>query len=313
MPIMRANVKNPPKGHKDSKCEMGNIMNWPPSWYVQPVDPNKKQEKTEIKVKLPDRTNCQMVPFQAGTNEDYVTHVIAMKQLLEQKEIKEDVEKAFRIVTANRDGKLGPLYQKLNMSKFNVEKDDLKKQIKSGKEDVLKAKKEAQSKIVKAYEQTCIYFVGKAWTQWDKVITEMHTKDPWVAVNGVSCKGPHMKTWASFLDCIELHKLTIFSCDAAELQRYCMQQGVKKPQCIPVLSFMVQMGLLNDYLAHLPTVKDSPMAVEDTRKGNVSFNEADLARIMLKAIPSSWVNQYNLAHWMLPKSPRQLLPDLENI
>ena len=73
------------------------------------------------------------------------------------------------------------------------------------------------------------------------------------------------------------------------------------------------MGLLNDYLAHLPTVKDSPMAVEDTKRGNVPFNKADIARIMLKAVPSSWVNQYNWTHLTLPKSPRQLLPDLENI
>ena len=34
---------------------------------------------------------------------------------------------------------------------------------------------------------------------------------------------------------------------------------------------------------------------------------------MIKAVPSSWVNQYNLTHMMLHKSPRQLLPDLENI
>ena len=49
------------------------------------------------------------------------------------------------------------------------------------------------------------------------------------------------------------------------------------------------MGLLNDYLAYLPTVKDSSMAVEDTEKGNVPFNKADLARIVLKAVPTSWV------------------------
>jgi hypothetical protein len=42
------------------------------------------------------------------------------------------------------------------------------------------------------------------------------------------------------------------------------------------------MGLLNDYLAYLPTVKDSSMAVEDTKKGNVPFDKADLARIVLK-------------------------------
>jgi hypothetical protein len=71
---------------------------------------------------------------------------------------------------------------------------------------------------VKAYELVHIYFVSEALTQWDKVVTEMHTKDPWVAVNGVSHKGPHMKTWVSFLDCIELHKLTIFSCDATRSQ-----------------------------------------------------------------------------------------------
>ena len=75
------------------------------------------------------------------------------------------------------------------------------------------------------------------------------------------------------------------------------------------------MSLLNNYLAHLAMVKNSPMAVdvEDTKKGNVPFNEADLAGIMLKAVPSSWVNQYNLTHSTLLKSPRQLLPDLENI
>ena len=56
-----------------------------------------------------------------------------------------------------------------------------------------------------------------------------------------------------------------------------------------------------------------PMAVEDTKKGNVPFNKANLSGIMPKAIPSSWVNQYNLTHLMLAKSSRQLLLDLENI
>ena len=55
------------------------------------------------------------------------------------------------------------------------------------------------------------------------------------------------------------------------------------------------------------------MAVEDMKKGNEPFDKADLAEIMLKAIPSSWVNQYNLNHSTLRKSPRQLHPDMENI
>ncbi len=34
---------------------------------------------------------------------------------------------------------------------------------------------------------------------------------------------------------------------------------------------------------------------------------------MLNTIPSSWVNQYNMTHFMLPKSPRALLNNLEAI
>ena len=49
------------------------------------------------------------------------------------------MEKAFGVVTDTRD-KLGPLYKKLNMSKFNQEKEDLNKQIKTTEEDLLKAK-----------------------------------------------------------------------------------------------------------------------------------------------------------------------------
>ncbi len=61
VPIMSANTKNLPEGLKDLECNWGNIVNWPPILYVQPVDLNKKQEKTKIKVKLPDGTNYQTV------------------------------------------------------------------------------------------------------------------------------------------------------------------------------------------------------------------------------------------------------------
>jgi hypothetical protein len=105
-------------------------------------------------------------------------------------------------------------------------------------------------------------------------------------VDGSLNQGPRKKTWESFLDCIKLHKLTIFSCDAAELQQYYMQQHKRKHQRVTVRAFVTCMGLLNDYLAYLPTVKDSSMAVADTKKGNTPFDEADLAGIVLKAVPT---------------------------
>jgi hypothetical protein len=120
-------------------------------------------------------------------------------------------------------------------------------------------------------------------------------------------------SWLSFMDCIELHKLTIFPADAAEKQRYYMQQTIKKPQRVTVCQFVSCMGILNNYLAYLPTVFDSLMAVAGTKKMNMPFDEADLAGIMLNSVPSSWVNQYNMTHSTLPKNPRALLNDLEAI
>ena len=78
IPITSASAKSPVEGLKDLECKRGNIANLPPIPYVAPVDPYEKQEKTEIKVKLPGGTYYQMVPLRVGINEDYINHIIAM-------------------------------------------------------------------------------------------------------------------------------------------------------------------------------------------------------------------------------------------
>jgi hypothetical protein len=47
------------------------------------------------------------------------------------------------------------------------------------------------------------------------------------------------------------------------------------------------MGVLNDYVRHLPTLKDSPKAVSMTKKGNVPFGKADLTAIVLASVPTA--------------------------
>ncbi len=107
--------------------------------------------------------------------------------------------------------------------------------------------------------------------------------------------------------------MTISLVDATEKQRYYMVQTVKKPQQVMVRQSMARVCVLIDYLAHLPTVFNSSMAVEGTKKGNVPFNEADLAGIVLNSVPVSWLNQYNMTHQTLPSGTRTLLHDLELI
>ncbi len=141
----------------------------------------------------------------------------------------------------------------------------------------------------------------------------MHKRVLWAAVNGQVTKGRHPQTWMSFLDCLELHKLTVFSADAAERQRFYIQQVVCKPQRATVQQHILQMGVLNDYVKHLPTLKDSSKAVPTAKKGNIPFGEVDLAAIVLSSVLMLWQNQYDLNHSTVPESTGTLLPDLEAI
>jgi hypothetical protein len=141
----------------------------------------------------------------------------------------------------------------------------------------------------------------------------MHEHDSWAAVNGQVTEGRRLRTWMSFLDCLELHKHTVFSADAAKSQRFYIQQAVCKPQRSTVRQHILHMGVLNDFVKHLPTLKDSSKALPTTKKGNIPFGKADLAAIVLLSVPMSWQNQYNLNHSTVPESMRTLLPDLEAI
>jgi hypothetical protein len=78
-----------------------------------------------------------------------------------------------------------------------------------------------------------------------------------------------------------------------------------------VQQYIWQMGVLNDYVRYLPTLKDSPKAVPTTKKGNIPFGKA--AVIVLASIPISWQNQYNLNHSTVPESTCTSLLYLEAI
>jgi hypothetical protein len=175
------------------------------------------------------------------------------------------------------------------------------------------AQKDHDKAIAKSYEQLRNLLSGNAQSQWDRVCREMHKCDSWAAVSGQVTNGRRPRTWMSFLDCLELHKLTVFSANPAERQRFYIQQAVHKLQKTTVRQHIMPMGVLNDYVRHLPMLKDSSKAVPSTKKGNIPFGEADLAAIVLSSVPMLWQNQYNLNHSMVPESTGTLLLDLKTI
>jgi hypothetical protein len=77
------------------------------------------------------------------------------------------------------------------------------------------AKIEYNSAIGACYDIFCQLLVDEPQVQWDRIITEVHNKDPWTGLDGVKQKGLCMKTYKSLEDCIMFHKLTVFNCGVA--------------------------------------------------------------------------------------------------
>ena len=99
--------------------------------------------------------------------------------------------------------------------------------------------------------------------QWDCIVADMHSKNPWMDIRGVKHHGLHEKSHQSLIDCIEQHKLTFFAVDAVEKLKleYYMMCSIKKPVRWTIQQHVCQMETLNKYLGMLPTIKNSPMAV----------------------------------------------------
>jgi hypothetical protein len=92
------------------------------------------------------------------------------------------------------------------------------------------AQKAHDKAVAESYESLRNLLSGDAQSQWDHVCRKVHESDSWAAVEVKITDGRRPRTWMSFLDCLKLHKLTVFSADAAEKQRFYIQQAVRKPQ-----------------------------------------------------------------------------------
>jgi len=149
--------------------------------------------------------------------------------------------------------------------------------------------------------------------QWDRIVNDMHAEDPWEDLRGAKHDSLRRKSVASLWECINFHKLTVYSVDAAERQRFYKLCNLKKPVKSSIWSHVTRMETLNKYLGLLPTIKSSPQAVASTELGNVPFNKTTLASIVLSHLPAAWRTQYALTHALVPKSLRAILVDLENI
>ncbi len=82
---MSTSLKSP-DGWKDAECEKGQLSHWPPIPYVPVVDiVTPKEDPQVFKIKLPNASHLSMPIYSCGNNEEYLTHIVAVLQIINQK------------------------------------------------------------------------------------------------------------------------------------------------------------------------------------------------------------------------------------
>ncbi len=230
---------------------------------------------------------------------------------MEKKGYKADLEAASKVTLGTTTA-----LKKLPNSQHG-EKDPAKAKrltrVEAAKVRLIEAKVTESTLVCLAYDLFPKLLRDEPKIHWDRIVTDMHTKNPWEDIKGVKHNSLHGKLQQSLTDCIEFHKITVFTVDTAERLRYYLMCSVKKPVRWTICMHISRMEVLNKYLGTLPTIKNSPLAVATTEMGNVPFMEATHASIILSHLLVAWRNQYNLMHKTVPELPCTMLQDLENI
>ncbi len=185
-----------------------------------------------LKVKLPDASHISVAIFSRGNNKEYLTHIVVVLRIIKQKGLPKKCRVLAKAVMKGSEA-LKNLQEASDSRDTVLTSIDIaarKVEIEQTSSIVQEAQKAHDKAVADSYEQLRNLLSGDAQSQWDRVCREMHEQDLWAAVNGQVTKGRHPRMWMSFLDCLELHKLTVFSADTAEKQQFYIQQAVRKSQ-----------------------------------------------------------------------------------
>ena len=109
-----------------------------------------------------------------------------------------------------------------------------------------------------------------------------------------------------------MHLQTVFRTDAAEQEHFYISNGLKKPNRVPIRDFVQRIQCLNGYLELLPCLYYSLKAVKSMKVCG-PFDDTDLESRILRKVPQSWQDQYELSGALIPQSVRELLEVLEHI
>ena len=297
---------------KDGDCERGRVTQRPPISYAQFKYPLWVTEPNTIKIKLPggDQFTCDLMN-DADNAETYLKWIQVYDHVLGKKNLRANLD----VATKEQKKLLKEMKKFLKIPKRETPENKVARELEvaATKVKLMDASAVHAIAIGACYDLFRQLLAGDPQVQWDRIVGEVHKVNPWTPLDGTKHKGLWMNTSESLKDCIMFHKRTVFSVDAAEQQKSYMMGSLKKPHCMYVKQHVSHFKTMNGYISLLPTLRDSSLAVASTKRGDVPFNDATLASIVLATCHIDWRNQYKLNHKIVPESTRSMLHGLETI
>jgi hypothetical protein len=182
-----------PQRMKDLECKKGQLSSQPPIPYVPPTDlVTTKESFDNLKIKLPNGTIFNMSIFFQGNTEEYLVHVVAVLNLINQKGLDMQCRKLAKTV----DKLAGTLE---NLQKPNGPKGACYKEVQEARklelsqiQEMLEEARKAHNKsVAKTYKLPRNLLSGDPQSQWDQVCCKLHDRDSWAGVNGQMTTGRH--------------------------------------------------------------------------------------------------------------------------
>jgi hypothetical protein len=94
-----------PDGLKDTECKKRQLSHRPPIPYVPVVDVLTPKEEPQIfKIKLPDVSHLSMPVYSRGNNKEYLAHIVAVLQVIEQKGLPKKCQVLAKAVVRRSEG-----------------------------------------------------------------------------------------------------------------------------------------------------------------------------------------------------------------
>jgi hypothetical protein len=139
--------------------------------------------------------------------EEYLQHLNAFTQILVRKKLADDLTKCTKAVMSAAASVRK--YLKVPNGEKTSEKAERLNLLEPAKQELVTAEVAETAKVAIVYKLFRKGLTEDPELQWDRIVDDMHSIDPWEDLKGARHEGIRRKSCLSLWECIDFHKLTV--------------------------------------------------------------------------------------------------------